>query len=137
MCKKNNDNTKRPFVVFLYDRTETGDKSDGIIAAEVSARYFPYVHIGGIYIDRLTTGGTRPAFDELMNDCDNMVVDCIAVPSEKCLLGDIDLTLGTYKSFAERGIDVLELETGKFLNYEEIWDGLVTFAESILDVERR
>ena len=137
MYTANNKKEKRPFIIFLYDKTETGEMSRKLIAAEVTANHFPYVHVGGIYIDNAESDAPekRAAFIEMMNDCDNVPVDCIAVPSEECLLGNIDLMCDTMKSIAERGISVLDLETGCFIEYEHIWDELVKTARQILSYE--
>lgn len=136
MHTANNKIIKRPFTVFLYDRTETGQKSHELIAAETTTRQFPYVKIGGIYVDNLDILENRPAFDKMMDDCDSVAVDCIAVPSEDCLHGDIDLTCETFKLIAERGIEVLDLETGIFLDYKSIWEGMVQLAEKVLYYEK-
>lgn len=137
MYTANSKNEKRPFIVFLYDRTETGEKSHELIAAEVTANHFPYVQIGGIFVDNMEadTPEKRTAFIEMMNACDNVQVDCIAVPTEECLLGNMDLMCDTLKSIAERGISVLDLDTGRFIEYEHIWDELVKTAEYILSYE--
>ncbi len=132
-----NETMKRPVTVFLYDRTKDGKKSPGIIAAEITARKFPYIQIGGIYIDKITDDEIRPAFDKMMNACDYTEVDFIAVPSEDCLSGSMDLMFDTYKSVAERGLDVFDLERDERLHYEELWDSLVGFANRVLDFENR
>jgi len=49
----------------------------------------------------------------------------------------MDLMLDTYKSVAERGLDVFDLERDERLHYEELWDSLVGFAERVLDFENR
>jgi len=74
-----NETIKRPVTVFLYDKTKDDKKSPGIIAAEITARKFLYIQIGGIYIDTITDDEIRPAFDKMMNACVNTEVDFIAV----------------------------------------------------------
>ena len=41
------------------------------------------------------------------------------------------------KAIADRGIAVLDLETGRIIDYEKIWDGFVMLAEMVLEVEGR
>ena len=135
MCNTNNIVKKRPFTVFLYDRTEDSEKSHELIAAEVTAKRFPYIRLGGIYIDNTANTDSRPAFMKMMNDCDTIPVDCIAVPSESRLFGSIELMCTAMKAIADRGIAVLDLETERLIDYEQIWDGLVILADIVIDVE--
>ena len=136
MCSKNVIK-KRPFTVFLYDRTENSEKSPEIIAAEVTAKHFPYIRLGGIYIDNTANTDSHPAFMKMMSDCDTIPVDCIAVPSESRLFGSVELMCIAMKAIADRGIAVLDLETGRIIDYEKIWDGFVMLAEMVLEVEGR
>ena len=115
--------------------TEQRTKSHELIAAEVTAKRFPYIRLGGIYIDNTANTDSRPAFMKMMNDCDTIPVDCIAVPSESRLFGSIELMCTAMKSIADRGIAVLDLETGRIIDYERIWDGFVMFAETVLEIE--
>ncbi len=135
MCNTNNIVKKRPFTVFLYDRTENSEKSPELIAAKVTAKRFPYIRLGGIYIDNAANTDSRPAFMKMMSDCDTIPVDCIAVPSESQLFGSIELMCTEMKSIADRSIAVLDLETGRIIDYERIWDELVMFAETVLEIE--
>ena len=137
MCNTNNIIKKRPFTVFLYDRTENSEKSHELIAAEVTAKRFPYIRLGGIYIDNTANTDERPAFTKMMSDCDMIAVDCIAVPSESRLFGSMELMCIAMKAIADRGIAVLDLETGRIIDYEKIWDGFVMLAEMVLEVEGR
>ena len=129
--------TKRPFTIFLYDRAENGETSHAVKAAEIAARDFPYIHIGGVYVDNADDTENRPAFDEMMSDCYDIPVDCIAVKAEDRILGNADVTCETIKAFAERGIDVLELGTGRYINYESIWDDMVEFAKKVIAYENK
>lgn len=134
MCSKNVIK-KRPFTVFLYDRTENSEKSPEIIAAEVTVKHFPFVRLGGIYIDDTANIDERPAFTKMMSDCDMIPVDCIAVPSESRLFGSVELMCTAMKAIADRGIALLDLETERFIDYERIWDRLVMLADVVIDVE--
>ncbi len=135
MCNTNNIVKKRPFTVFLYDRTENSERSNELTAAEVTAKRSPYIRLGGIYIDNTANTDSRPAFMKMMSDSDTIPVDCIAVPSESRLFGSIELICTAMKSIADRGIAVLDLETGRIIDYERIWDGFVMFAETVLEIE--
>lgn len=120
--------------ICFYDKNTSGNMTPDMMRAKESIERGGDARVVGIYIDNAEsdTPEKRTAFNQMMKLCDEERVDCIVVPSEETLFGNVELMCDSIKSIADRSVLVYAFCEDKLLNYEEIWDGLVMLADEII-----